>query len=732
MAGLLRTELGRDVPSRALRAAVRSSAGNPLFALEIARAVVAGHDEGGLEDEPLPVPDSLVELVGRHVTALPEPTRAALAAAAALRRPTLAQLHALGCAEHLDAAGRAGLITRARTARSSSTTRCTPRPPITSSARTPASTCTPGSPRSPTARRSGPGIWRTAASTRTRRSPRRSTWRATGRSRRGAVDAALDAARLAVRTTPPGSAALVRRRLELGTLLFRAGDGEAARVEVTRAVEEADEPLARARRAVRSWAGSSTTASTRSRPPPIYLQALELAGNDPRLAADIHTGLAICYQDDWQTALEHGRTAIALVDALPTPDPTRAAKALAAVAGAQFYAGGGLDIAACRRAIELQEGDLSLIVSDRAIAVLFYLQFWGDDFAGARETMDAAYQLTLDEGDEGSRCYVVATRARLEVRAGRWGIAEELIDECLRDRGERREPDLPRHDELSNAPGSRPTAATWTRPSRPRDETSTVGCRPATRSPSSAAAGCAAGARSPPVSSRRPPPTWTATSNCSSRTTRPSRRCASSPATTSRRWPAPAGSPMRRRHWPRWWSRPPGSAARRCSPPRRGPRPCCAPSRAIVDRRARRRRPFAGAVRPGRAPARPGPQCAGQGADPPPVQAARPGPAGTRRRAGGLRGARREGFAARARIELSRLGSRGPATGELSETERQIAEQAARGLRSAEIGRTLFLSTKTVSANLTRIYQKLGVRNRAELVVRLNADGDHEVVSSRP
>jgi DNA-binding CsgD family transcriptional regulator len=33
----------------------------------------------------------------------------------------------------------------------------------------------------------------------------------------------------------------------------------------------------------------------------------------------------------------------------------------------------------------------------------------------------------------------------------------------------------------------------------------------------------------------------------------------------------------------------------------------------------------------------------------------------------------------------------------------------------------LFLSTKTVSANLTRIYRKLGVRNRAELTASLAA-----------
>jgi DNA-binding CsgD family transcriptional regulator len=86
------------------------------------------------------------------------------------------------------------------------------------------------------------------------------------------------------------------------------------------------------------------------------------------------------------------------------------------------------------------------------------------------------------------------------------------------------------------------------------------------------------------------------------------------------------------------------------------------------------------------------------------------------------------GFAARAGIELARIGSRLPASGELSETERRIAEHAARGMRSAEIGRTMFLSTKTVSANLTRIYQKLGVRNRAELAARLET---HRGVGSR-
>jgi DNA-binding CsgD family transcriptional regulator len=42
-------------------------------------------------------------------------------------------------------------------------------------------------------------------------------------------------------------------------------------------------------------------------------------------------------------------------------------------------------------------------------------------------------------------------------------------------------------------------------------------------------------------------------------------------------------------------------------------------------------------------------------------------------------------------------------------------------MTSAEVGKTLFLSSKTVSANLTRVYRKMNVRNRAELSALLTA-----------
>ncbi len=71
-------------------------------------------------------------------------------------------------------------------------------------------------------------------------------------------------------------------------------------------------------------------------------------------------------------------------------------------------------------------------------------------------------------------------------------------------------------------------------------------------------------------------------------------------------------------------------------------------------------------------------------------------------------------WAERARSELSRVG--GPAApGELTPTERQIAELVVEGLTNREVADALFVSVKTVEANLSRIYHKMGVGSRREL-----------------
>jgi DNA-binding CsgD family transcriptional regulator len=79
-----------------------TSGGNPFFALELARALIASGHEAA-PDEPLPVPGNLRELVGRRLAALSGSTRRALLAAAASARPTRVLLPREALDEALDA-----------------------------------------------------------------------------------------------------------------------------------------------------------------------------------------------------------------------------------------------------------------------------------------------------------------------------------------------------------------------------------------------------------------------------------------------------------------------------------------------------------------------------------------------------------------------------------------------------------------------------------------------------
>ncbi len=77
-------------------------------------------------------------------------------------------------------------------------------------------------------------------------------------------------------------------------------------------------------------------------------------------------------------------------------------------------------------------------------------------------------------------------------------------------------------------------------------------------------------------------------------------------------------------------------------------------------------------------------------------------------------------WAGRADRELRATGERGwrpmpNARGQLSPQETQIAGLAAQGLSNREIGERLFLSHRTVSSHLYRIFPKLGVTNRSQL-----------------
>jgi DNA-binding CsgD family transcriptional regulator len=76
-------------------------------------------------------------------------------------------------------------------------------------------------------------------------------------------------------------------------------------------------------------------------------------------------------------------------------------------------------------------------------------------------------------------------------------------------------------------------------------------------------------------------------------------------------------------------------------------------------------------------------------------------------------------WAERAGSELARIPGRGRAAGELTETERRVAELVAQGLSNKEVAAALFVSVRAVEANLSKVYAKLGIRSRTQLAGRL-------------
>ncbi len=76
-------------------------------------------------------------------------------------------------------------------------------------------------------------------------------------------------------------------------------------------------------------------------------------------------------------------------------------------------------------------------------------------------------------------------------------------------------------------------------------------------------------------------------------------------------------------------------------------------------------------------------------------------------------------WADRAEAQLNRTSTRQGHTVVLSPTERRVAEMAATGMTNRDVAAALSISTKTVEANLSRVYHKLDICSRAELSAHL-------------
>ena len=81
-------------------------------------------------------------------------------------------------------------------------------------------------------------------------------------------------------------------------------------------------------------------------------------------------------------------------------------------------------------------------------------------------------------------------------------------------------------------------------------------------------------------------------------------------------------------------------------------------------------------------------------------------------------------WADKVRAELRRISGRAPASDELTETERRVAELAAQGRTNKEIAAQLFMGVSTAEAHLSHVYRKLAIRSRTELAGRVATTAD--------
>jgi DNA-binding NarL/FixJ family response regulator len=72
---------------------------------------------------------------------------------------------------------------------------------------------------------------------------------------------------------------------------------------------------------------------------------------------------------------------------------------------------------------------------------------------------------------------------------------------------------------------------------------------------------------------------------------------------------------------------------------------------------------------------------------------------------------------------VTRSAVEGEPSATFSETERRVVELVRTGASNRDIARSLFLSVKAVEANLTKLYRRLGVRNRTQLAHVAEAAG---------
>jgi DNA-binding CsgD family transcriptional regulator len=395
----------------------RAAGGNPFYALEIGREVQRlGVPPPG---EPLPIPGDHRDLALLRLRRLPRATRDVLAQVAAMARPSTADLD-------LDALAPAELagIVRVRPGGRAEFTH-----PLFASAlysSLPQATRRglhrdlAGRAASPEERArhlalaaDGPDEATAAALDEA----------AAAASAHGAADVAVELKELARDLTPPkDTAALARRDTELAERRYFAGDPTGARRELERSL--ASLPAGEDRARVLLELGSLLWVQGESEQGlALMSQALGEAATR-ELRAKIHTRIS-SQSDDADIAVEHGEAALALLD--EQTDPILYCFALHNLALFRFYSGRGADHAAIEKGMLLQR---DLAAWEMSTVPAFWARNF-DDFGTARRRFEDILRAFREQGDEATVSGVLTHLARVEMMTGRMGRARDLVAESL-------------------------------------------------------------------------------------------------------------------------------------------------------------------------------------------------------------------------------------------------------------------------------------------------------------
>jgi len=239
---------------------------------------------------------------------------------------------------------------------------------------------------------------------------------------RGAPGVAAELAELAVRLTPADQLqARWRRRTRAGRYLLRAGD--LARAERDLDALVAEMPAGHDRAHALLVLGKVVTFEERASGIAMLEKALDDAGADPVLQARIHIEMTGIQYDHLADAAMHAEAGLALAQQLPHPGLLGAA--LVAKVTHDLWLGRGLDLELAARALELEREVRPAGVRERSTFGLAVCFKHADRFDQARVMFQDSLRAAQDEGDESSLPGVLAHLADLECWAGNWAQAEQ-------------------------------------------------------------------------------------------------------------------------------------------------------------------------------------------------------------------------------------------------------------------------------------------------------------------